>query len=147
MCRNLFNLSWYFRMVQISWQKSIFDCLFYYFKKHRCQRNIIRIRARYKKQTDVRRIIMNSLSIQDFFRCFLTVPQQTLMNYQRSRLILDGTNPDDNSSTDVEQPLNTLCHFKSMQILRAFQPASGFDNRLVKGIIYRKGIVPKDKKD
>ena len=74
------------RAIKLSFTMSILDCLLRGIRRKRRQKVVMRLYKRYIAQLDVRRIISNSLAIQDFLRCFLTRPQLSLLARQRTRI-------------------------------------------------------------
>ena len=63
------------------------------------------------EQLDIRRIIANSISLQDFIRCFLTKPQQALLTHQRTRM--GALNTDGEESSPEEADADPLGNFPS----------------------------------
>ena len=126
---------------------SLWERCYYFFccKKHRNRRYkaVINLKERFVQQLDIRRIISNSIVFNDFIRCFLSRPQLALLLHQRTRI--GSLNPDtkQDSSSQDDDLFGNLTDEKFKKEIKNFESRSLFDNNLILGVLFEKGIVPK----
>ena len=84
----------------------------------------------YTSQLDVRKIISNSVSLRDFYRCFLSPQQKALMAKQLTRTqMADDETPEESQDGNPFYKYNNDQKF--LKVLEAFKPNSTFERNLV----------------
>ena len=113
-------------------------------RKHKGQRSIQKLIDFQTGQLDVRRVIANSISLRDFFHCFLTPQQKALIANQRSRVASIAGKQEAKSSSDDNDPISVYKKANYfMQETCSFVPSNSFEHRLVKGLLFRPENVKK----
>ena len=91
------------------------------------------------EQLDIRRIIKNSISLQDFLRSSLTHQQKVLMAHQWTRVAtLDHCSSESVNAIDATNGKIDALTFH--QEIAGFKPKSRLDRQLIQGLLYRNGI-------
>ena len=137
------------KSVKINLWNSLLDCLSRGRNKRRRQKAVMDLTNRYSQQLDVRRIISNSIAFQDFIRCFLLRPQKALLFHQRTRISLLNSQDSQISDSFEDEGGNPLGNFNSANFkkdLQNFKPQSLLDKKLLLGVLFDNGIVPKHDK-
>ena len=97
------------------------------------------------EQLDIRRIIKNSISLQDFLRNSLTRKQKVLMAHQRTRVAtLDHSSSE--SVNGIDAPIGKIDALTFHQEIAGFEPKSHLDRQLIQGVLYRNGIKHSNKR-
>ena len=121
--------------VRVNKWLSFCDCMFRGMKRKRRQKAVQRLRSLYMKQLDVRRLIFNSLTLQNFLNSFLTKPQKTLLTHHRNLVGIVASDTSQGATGTDEDPLANLPSPSFAKDLQGFKPVKMFDKNLVEGVL------------
>ena len=112
--------------LKISNLDSLLNCICRTFRKHKGHKSIQKLVDSKTKQLDIRRIISNSVSLRNFFRCFLSPQQKALLAFQRTKVAsVDKKAHKSCSSSEEEFSAKVAKRFERTML--GFVPKDSFD--------------------
>ena len=126
---------------KFSWYLTLMNCLCRCLRKNKGHPKVQRLTDYYVKHLDIRSIMRNSISLQDFLRCWLSEKQKVLLAHQRTRVATSDKNRSTNS--EAEDPLGKFSAEIFVRKMNGFEPKDDFERRLVQGVLFRSGKIGK----
>lgn len=96
----------------------------------------------YMLQLDIENMVRRSLSLSDFFRCYLTDDQKVMLAHQRNKFPGGNSESEQSNDDNGESTISAIDSQILAKHMTNFKPSSTFEKRLLLGVLYRGGIPP-----